>query len=70
MQDEYFSAGAAEIGGETVYGEAGAGDYGLGGVAVYAPGPNVRVLVATNTYEVFDIEEFALDLALLLLEAP
>jgi CubicO group peptidase (beta-lactamase class C family) len=69
MQDEYFSAGAATVGDETVYGEAGAGDYGLGGVSVYAPGPNVRVLVTTNTYEVFDIETFALDMALLLLDA-
>jgi CubicO group peptidase (beta-lactamase class C family) len=69
MQDEYFAAGAATVGDETVYGEAGAGDFGLGGVAVYAPGPNVRVLVTTNTYDVFDIEEFALDMALLLLDA-
>jgi len=68
MKDEYFSAGAAEIGDETVYAEAGAGDFGLGGVAIYGPGPNVRVLVTTNTYEVFDIETFATDMAVFLLE--
>jgi CubicO group peptidase (beta-lactamase class C family) len=64
MRREYFSAGAVSAGGETVYGEAGAGDYGLGGVAIFAPDSSTRVIVATNTYEVFDIEEFAADLAL------
>jgi CubicO group peptidase (beta-lactamase class C family) len=66
MRREYFSAGAVSAGGETVYGEAGAGDYGLGGVAIFAPASSTRVIVATNTYEVFDIEEFAADLALFL----
>ena len=70
MEEEYFSSGSATVGGETVYGEAGAGDFGLGGVAIYAPGSDTRVIVATNTFEVFDIEEFAVDLAVLLLETP
>lgn len=69
MRDVYFGAGEATIGGELVYGEAGAGDFGLGGVAVFAPGSGTRVIVATNTYDVFDIESFATELALELLEA-
>jgi len=69
MRSEYFSAGEATIGGETVYGEAGAGDFGLGGAAVYAPEPNTKVIIATNTFEVVDIEELAVDLALLALGA-
>ena len=70
MQEEYFASGAVSVGGETVYAEAGAGDFGLGGVAIVAPESDTRVIVATNTFEVFDIEEFAVDLALLLLETP
>jgi CubicO group peptidase (beta-lactamase class C family) len=68
MREVYFGAGEATVGGELVYGEAGAGDFGLGGVAVFAPGSETRIIVATNTYEVFDIESFASELALLLLE--
>ena len=69
MREDYFSEGEATIGGETVYGEAGAGDFGLGGAAVYAPEPNTQVIVATNTFEVVDIEELAVDLALIALGA-
>ncbi|HEX6275314.1 MAG TPA: serine hydrolase domain-containing protein [Polyangiaceae bacterium] len=69
MREEYFGSGEVTVGGELVYGEAGAGDYGLGGVAIFAPESDTRVIVATNTYETFDIEEFAADLALFLLEA-
>ena len=57
----------ADVDGEPVYAEAGAGDYGLGGIAVYAPEQKTRVIVATNTYDVFDIESFAAELALSLL---
>ena len=67
LRTDYLSTGAADVGGETVYAEAGAGDYGLGGTAVYALGRDTRVIVATNAFEVFDIEEFAVDLALLAL---
>jgi CubicO group peptidase (beta-lactamase class C family) len=69
MREVYFSAGDATVGGEHVYGEAGAGDFGLGGVAVFAPDSGTRVIIATNTYEVFDIESLATELALQLLEA-
>ena len=69
MREEYFGGGEVSVDGELGYGEAGAGDYGLGGVAIFAPESDTRVLVATNTYETFDIEEFAADLALSLLEA-
>jgi CubicO group peptidase (beta-lactamase class C family) len=68
MREVYFGAGEATVGDELVYGEAGAGDFGLGGVAVFAPQSETRVIVATNTYDVFDIESFASELALLLLE--
>jgi len=69
MREVYFGADEATVDGEPVYGEAGAGDFGLGGVAVFAPESETRVIVTTNTYEVFDIESFATDLALQLLEA-
>jgi hypothetical protein len=64
----YFGAGQMTEGGEVLYGEAGAGDFGLGGVAVLAPESNTSVIVATNTYEVFDIESFATVVTLQLLE--
>jgi CubicO group peptidase (beta-lactamase class C family) len=67
MRDEYLAGEEAEIGGQVVYGEAGAGDFGLGGVAVYAPDSNTRVLMASNAYDVFDIETFAVDLTMVLL---
>jgi CubicO group peptidase (beta-lactamase class C family) len=69
MRDVYFGAGEAAVDGEPVYAEAGAGDFGLGGVAIFAPESDTRVLVATNTYEVFDIESFATVLALALLDS-
>lgn len=68
MREVYFSAGEASLAGERVYGEAGAGDFGLGGVAVFAPESETRVIVATNTSEVFDIEALATELTLQLLQ--
>ena len=68
IEEEYLAEGAASLAGEVVYGEAGAGDYGLGGVVVYAPASDLRVIVATNTYEVFDIESFAIELSELVLD--
>jgi CubicO group peptidase (beta-lactamase class C family) len=68
MRSEYLDYGAAEINGHTVYSEAGAGDFGLGGVLVFAPVPDTRVLIATNTYETFDIETLGLDLTLLAMD--
>jgi hypothetical protein len=67
MRTEYLSGGAVTVGGETVYGEAGAGDYGLGGTLVFVPGRDTRIIIATNTFEVFDIEELAVELVLLAL---
>jgi CubicO group peptidase (beta-lactamase class C family) len=67
MRTEYLSGGAVTVGGETVYGEAGAGDYGLGGTLVFVPGPDTRIIIATNTFEVFDIEALAVELVLLAL---
>ena len=67
MRTEYLAGGAVTVGGETVYGEAGAGDYGLGGTLVFVPGPDTRIIIATNTFEVFDIEELAVELVLLAL---
>jgi CubicO group peptidase (beta-lactamase class C family) len=68
MRGVYFSAGEATVGGEPVYAEAGAGDFGLGGVAVFAPESDTRVIIATNTSDAFDVEALATDLALELLE--
>jgi CubicO group peptidase (beta-lactamase class C family) len=70
MRDDYFEAGAAELDGETVYSEAGAGDFGFGGVLVFAPASDTRILIATNTGETFDIEAFALELTLLVMGLP
>jgi CubicO group peptidase (beta-lactamase class C family) len=70
MQDQYLSTGTAELGGKTVYGYAGGGDYGLGGVVIDVPDTGTRVIVATNTADVFDIEGFAVDMATWLLESP
>lgn len=69
MREVYFPAGEAMVDGEIVYGEAGGGDFGLGGVAVFAPESGTRVIIATNTADVFDIESLATDLALELIEA-
>jgi CubicO group peptidase (beta-lactamase class C family) len=68
MREVYLIQGEATVAGEPVYGEAGAGDFGLGGVAVFAPESDTRVIIATNGYDVFDIESLATELALRLLE--
>lgn len=70
LRDDYLSAGEAELGGQPVYGFAGGGDYGLGGVVIDAPEAGTRVIVVTNTADVFDIETFAVELATWLLEKP
>jgi CubicO group peptidase (beta-lactamase class C family) len=70
MRENYLDAGAAELGGETFYSEAGAGDFGFGGVLVFAPDSDTRILIATNTYETVDIEALALDLTLLATASP
>jgi CubicO group peptidase (beta-lactamase class C family) len=67
MRQVYFNAGEATLGGQRVYSEAGAGDFGLGGVAVVAPESETRVIIATNTNQVLDIESLATELALQLL---
>ena len=69
FESDYLSAGSGELGGETAYAQAGAGDYGLGGVMIDAPASGTRVIIATNTYEVFDIEAFALELTTFILES-
>jgi CubicO group peptidase (beta-lactamase class C family) len=63
IEEEYLAEGAGGDEEEPIFGEAGAGDYGLGGVLIYAPGPDLRVFIGTNTYDSFDVEEFAVDLA-------
>jgi CubicO group peptidase (beta-lactamase class C family) len=64
---QYLSGGGAILEGEVVYGYAGAGDFGLGGVAADCPAADSRVIVGTNAYEAFDIERFAIDLIELVL---
>ena len=70
MRTEYLAGGAAELDGTTVYSEAGAGDFGLGGVLVFAPEPDTRVLIATNSYDTYDIEALGLELTLRAMDAP
>lgn len=62
LRTEYFAAGAAELEGITIYSEAGAGDYGFGGILVFAPEPDTRVLIASNTYQTYDVEELGREL--------
>ena len=66
-ETHYLSGGNFE--GKTVYAAAGGGDYGLGGFAVDSPEANTRVILGTNTSEVFDIEGFGIELAKLVLSA-
>jgi CubicO group peptidase (beta-lactamase class C family) len=66
-ETNYLSGGAADFEGKTVYAVAGAGDFGLGGFAVDCPEANTRVILGTNTYDVFDIEGFGVELAELVL---
>jgi len=66
-QREYLEPSALELDGKVVYAFAGAGDYGLGGVAVDCPELDTRFVIATNTYAVFDIESFAMELVNLVL---
>lgn len=70
MRNEYLERGAATLEGEVVYAGAGAGDFGLGGVAVSIPGRNTRILIASNTYDVFDVEQLAEELVLHVLAKP
>jgi CubicO group peptidase (beta-lactamase class C family) len=69
MKRDHLSSSAGMLGGETAYGQAGAGDFGLGGALVDAPRTSTRVIVATNTYDAFDIETFAVELATFILES-
>jgi CubicO group peptidase (beta-lactamase class C family) len=63
----YLAQSGEEIEGKTVYATAGAGDYGLGGVVLECPEVNTRVIIGTNTYEVFDIEKLGVELGQLVL---
>jgi CubicO group peptidase (beta-lactamase class C family) len=69
IESGVLEEGAAEVEGEILYGEAGAGDFGLGGVLIYAPGQDLRVTIGSNTYDAFDVEEFAVELTTLVLAA-
>ena len=66
---DYLTGSSGELAGQTVLAVAGAGDYGLGGFAVDCPALETRVVIATNRYEVFDIEDFGVDLSELVLSA-
>ncbi len=66
-ESEYLSLGAVELDGRAIYAFGGAGDFGLGGLAIECPELDSRFVIATNTYTEFDIEEeLAPDLAMLL----
>lgn len=62
-ETEYLDLSAVELDGRVIHAYAGAGDYGLGGVAVDCPELDARFVIATNTYTVFDIEALAMELA-------
>lgn len=62
LKREHLSNGAATLDGEDVFASAGAGDYGLGGVLVDVPSRRMRIALATNTYDAFDVESFAEEL--------
>jgi CubicO group peptidase (beta-lactamase class C family) len=64
---EYLEPSAVELEGKAVYAFAGAGDYGLGGLAIDCPELDARIVIATNTYTAFDIESFAMELVTLVL---
>jgi CubicO group peptidase (beta-lactamase class C family) len=68
FESEYLGDGAP-LAGETAYAEAGAGDFGLGGVVIEVPARDTRVVIATNAYDSFEVEQFALEIANLLLDA-
>jgi CubicO group peptidase (beta-lactamase class C family) len=67
LRSDHLSVGAVSLAGETVYAGAGAGDFGLGGVSIVAPGKDLQVILTTNTFDTFDIESLAVDLVTLLL---
>jgi CubicO group peptidase (beta-lactamase class C family) len=62
LKNDFLSNDAAMLDGEDIYASAGAGDYGLGGVWVDVPSRNTRIVLATNTYDAFDVEAFAEEL--------
>jgi CubicO group peptidase (beta-lactamase class C family) len=68
LERDHLSSGAAMLGGQTVYSQAGAGDYGLGGVLIDAPETSTRIIAATNTYDELDVENFVVELATFILE--
>lgn len=67
---DYLSLSVSSFEGLQVYGAAGAGDFGLGGVVIHVPELDLRVIIGTNTYDRFDIETFAIDLGIAALTAP
>jgi CubicO group peptidase (beta-lactamase class C family) len=68
LKQAYFAPEAATLGGKVVYGGAGAGDFGLGGVLIDAPETSTRVIIASNSYDELDVEAFAVELATLVLQ--
>lgn len=60
---ELLEPNALELDGHAVYAFAGAGDYGLGGVAVDCPELDSRFVIASNARTELDIEAFAAELA-------
>jgi CubicO group peptidase (beta-lactamase class C family) len=62
-ESEYLAPTALELDGRVVHAFAGAGDFGLGGVAVDCPELDSRFVIASNARTAFDIEALAQDLA-------
>lgn len=61
-ESQYLESG--ELGEHVVYGYAGGGDYGLGGVAVDLPELDSRVIIGSNTYT-DEVDDLAIELATL-----
>lgn len=59
---EYLAPNSAQLAGHTVYAYAGAGDFGLGGVALDVADADTRVIIGTNAYEDFPVEDLAVEL--------
>ncbi|WP_394828106.1 serine hydrolase domain-containing protein [Pendulispora albinea] len=66
---QFLATTAYDFNGKKVYGAAGGGDFGLGGIALDCPEANTRVILATNTLdpERFHVERFARELTDLVL---
>jgi CubicO group peptidase (beta-lactamase class C family) len=62
-REQYLQPSAVAFQGHSLFAFAGAGDYGLGGIAVDSPEQDRRFVIGTNAYDAFHVEAFASKLA-------